>query len=327
MSQTEYELLNEILRAYRKSEVLFVAHELGILDKIGQQPTDSDTLAKDLELSKNGIERLLSALCAIGIVIKEKEHYTLSVDFQPYLDPDSTDYIGGLINHEIHLHKRWNKLSESVRSGKPVKQSDEPSGAADTQRFIDAMAVIGNRTAPILMKKIVFQGNEYLLDLGGGPGKYIISFCETYPDMQVTLFDQPDTIRVAQTNLSNNQHFKNMQFISGDILKDNLGENYDVIFSSNVIHIFGPEDVQIIFDKCHRALKPGGRLLIKDFFLNDDYTGPEFSTLFSLHMLLSTDGGKCYSEKEMISLMEDSNLSYGQSVKLTESSVVIEAFK
>jgi ubiquinone/menaquinone biosynthesis C-methylase UbiE len=327
MSKTGFEQLNEILRAYRKSEVLFVAHELGVLNKIGQQPTDSETLVKDLELSKIGLERLLSALCATGIVVKEKEQYSLSIDFRPYLNPDSTKYMGGLINHEIHLHKRWNRLSESVKSGKPVKKSDEPSSPEDTERFIQAMTVIGNRTAPILMKKIAFKGNEQLLDLGGGPGKYVELFCESYPDMQVTLFDQPDTIRVAQSNLSNHPNFNNMRFITGNILADNLDENYDVIFSSNFIHIFGPADIQMIFNKCHRALKPGGRLLIKDFFLNEDLTGPEFSTLFSLHMLLSTEGGQCYSEKKMISLMEDSNFSYGQSVNLTESSMVIEGIK
>jgi ubiquinone/menaquinone biosynthesis C-methylase UbiE len=327
MSKRGFEQINEILRAYRKSEVLFVAHELGVLDKISQQPTDSEKLVKSLGLSKNGLERLLSALCATGIVIKEREHYSLSVDYQPYLNPDSTDYIGGLINHEIHLHKRWNRLSDSVKSGKPVKKSDEPSRPEDTERFIEAMSVIGKRTAPILMKKIAFKGNEKLLDLGGGPGKYIELFCESYPDMQVTIFDQADTIRAAQSNLSNHPSFKNMQFITGDILTDNLDENYNVIFSSNFIHIFGPADVQMIFDKCYRALKPGGRLLIKDFFLNEDLTGPEFSTLFSLHMLLSTEGGKCYSENEMIALMEKSNFSYGQSVNLTESSTVIEGIK
>jgi ubiquinone/menaquinone biosynthesis C-methylase UbiE len=327
MSKTGFEQLNEILRAYRKSEALFVAHELGVLDRISQQPADSEKLVKDLELSKNGLERLLSALCATGIVTKEKEHYSLSVDFHPYLNPDSVDYIGGLINHEIHLHKRWNRLSESIKSGKPVKNSTEPPKPEDTKRFIEAMSVIGRRIAPILMKKIGFQGNERLLDLGGGPGIYVEFFCETYPDMRVVLFDQPDTIRVAQSNLSNHKNLKNMRFISGDILADDLGKNYDVIFSSNVIHIFGPSDVQMIFDKCQCALKPGGRLLIKDFFLNDDLTGPEFSTLFSLHMLLSTEGGKCYSEKELISLMEESNFSHRQSVNLTENSMVIEGIK
>jgi len=44
-------------------------------------------------------------------------------------------------------------------------------------------------------------------------------------------------------------------------------------------------------------------------------------------MFLSTDNGKCYSEEEMKSLLEDSKFSYGQPFNLTESSKVIEVIK
>jgi cyclopropane fatty-acyl-phospholipid synthase-like methyltransferase len=225
------------------------------------------------------------------------------------------------------LNKRWIQLSASIKSGKPVKKTDEQTNPEDTQRFIKAMANIGQRNAPIMLEKIHFSGNERILDLGGGPGKYIEKFCDKYPEMQVALFDQPETIRKAQSALSKHRCYKNINFISGDFLEDSLGKDYDVIFSSNVIHIFGPKEVKIIFDKCYQALKSGGRLLIKDFFLNNENTGPEFTTLFSLHMLLSTNGGRCYSEGEMISLLENSNFVHGRTTKLTESSVVIEGIK
>jgi ubiquinone/menaquinone biosynthesis C-methylase UbiE len=327
MPQNGFEQLSKILRSYRNSSVLFAAHELGVLNKISEKSINISSLVNDLGLSKKGLERLLSALCALGIIKKENNTYSISSVYKNYLDPRSSDFLGGLIDHEIHLHKRWAQLSESVKSGLPVKKTNEPAEPADTQRFIKAMANIGQRTAPILLEQINFNGNEHLLDLGGGPGKYIEKFCAKYPHMQVTIFDQPETIKAAKSLLSRNKNLKNIRFISGNFLEDDFGDNYDVIFSSNVIHIFGSEDVQFIFNKCYTALKMGGRLLIKDFFLNNDTTGPEFTTLFSLHMLLSSEGGKCYTEEEMISLMKNSHFSYKQSVKLTENTRVIEAIK
>jgi ubiquinone/menaquinone biosynthesis C-methylase UbiE len=327
MLSDSFEELTDLLRAYRKSHVLFAAHELGVLDFINNKSVSCDTIAKELEISNDGLKRLLSALCAMGIVKKENENYSISEDYVPYLDSLSPDYIGDLINHEIHLNKRWTRLSESIKTGKPVKKWDEPTNPADAQRFIKAMANMGHRNAPILLENIRFNGNEHLLDLGGGPGKYIEQFCERYPDMRLSVFDQPETIKAARSVLSTQKCYKNITFISGDFLDDFIGKDYDIIFSSNVIHIFSPKEVKIIFDKCYQALKSGGRFLIKDFFLNDDYTGPEFTTLFSLHMLLSTNGGKCYSEKEMISLMKNSNFTHGKSTILTESSMVIEGIK
>lgn len=327
MSDNGFEKLNEIMRAYRGTNVLFAAYELGVLDKISSHSIEFDNLARDLNLSEKGLGRLLSALCAMGIIIKKEKSYTISAGYGKFLDPESASYIGGLIKHEIHLQKRWMQLSESVISGLPVKKRDEPVKPEDTVRFINAMANIGQRTAPIMLDRIHFNGNEHLLDLGGGPGKYMEKFCERYPDIQVTLFDQTETVSAAQDSLSKRKYFKNMHFIRGDFFKDSLGKDYDVIFSSNVIHVFGPKEIQTIFNKCYQALKPSGRLLIKDIFLNEEYTGPEFATLFSMHMLLSTENGKCYSEKEMITLMEESQFSYCQTVDLTESSMIIEGIK
>jgi ubiquinone/menaquinone biosynthesis C-methylase UbiE len=327
MPGDSFKYLTDLLRAYRKSEVLFSAFELGVFDKISSKPAESNILAKDLNISEKGLLRLLSALCAMGFIKKENKKYCLSENFEAYLNPLSSDNISGLINHEIHLHQRWNLLTKSIQSGSPVKKVNEPLEPADTDRFIKAMANIGHRSAPIFLQRIEFQGKEKLLDLAGGPGIYIARLSDMYPEMQLTLFDQSDTIEIAKKSLSDHRNIKHMSFIAGDIFVDDIGDSYDVIFSSNVIHIFGPNEVNTIFDKCYSALKPGGRLLIKDFFLNEDYTGPEFSALFSLHMLLSTEGGKCYSEQDMISLMKESNFSYKQSIKLTESSLVIESIK
>jgi ubiquinone/menaquinone biosynthesis C-methylase UbiE len=327
MSQVDFENLNKIMRAYRISNVFLVAYELGVLDKLSNQPSPLDKLASELGLSEKGLARLLSSLCSIGILNKENLSYQISEEYEAFLNPQSTHYIGGLINHEVHLQKRWMRLSESIKTGNPVKKADVPISSEDKNRFISAMDNLGQRIAPLVIEKIHFNGNERLLDLGGGPGKYLEKFSETYPEMQVTLFDQPETVRAAQSTLSGTKNLKTLQFISGDLFQDPFGSDYDVIFSSNVIHIFGAREIKTIFDKCYKALKPKGRLLIKDFFLNSDHTGPEFSTTFSLHMLLSTDQGQCYSEKEMISLMELSNFSHSQTIELTESTKIIEGIK
>jgi ubiquinone/menaquinone biosynthesis C-methylase UbiE len=327
MPEDSFDQLSKFFRAYRKSHAIFTAYELGVFDRISKSPVEINVMVKELGLSKKGLTRLLSVLCALGIIEKESSVYTLSADYESLLNPNSPNHIGGLIDHEIHLNKRWGKLSESVKSGEPVKKVEVQTNSKDTQRFITAMAAIGQRSAPILLEHVGLRGTEHLLDLGGGPGIYAEKFLDEYPDLQITLFDQPETIKVAQSVLSNHTSFRNIEFISGNFQNDPIGENYDIIFSSNVIHIFGSESLKSLFDKCHQALKPGGRLLIKDFFLNDDYTGPEFTSLFSLHMLMSTEDGKCYSDSEMISLLEESNFSHSRSIKITENSKVIEGIK
>lgn len=46
------------------------------------------------------------------------------------------------------------------------------------------------------------------------------------------------------------------------------------------------------------ALAPSGRVVIQDFILTPDKTGPKTGALFALNMLVGTRGGSSYSEEE-----------------------------
>ena len=67
--------------------------------------------------------------------------------------------------------------------------------------------------------------------------------------------------------------------------------------------------------------------MIKDFYLNESETGPEFSTLFSLHMLLSTAGGRCYRISEIKEYLRLAGFRPGRLTRMKENSRLIEARK
>ncbi len=319
--------IDQIMWAHRKSNILFSAFETGILEYLAEHKSTLIDISKKLNLSKKGVEKLLAVLLAFGIARKQKEFFTLSTAYKPLFTLNSNDNISGLMKHEIHLQKRWLRLSESIRSGKPIKKTEKLRKPEDTKRFIAAMSNIGRQSAPIVLEKIKFRGDENILDLAGGPGQYMRAFCEHYPNMKMTLMDLPDTIKFAKRNLAGHKAFERMSFINGDMFETDYGGQYDVIFISNVIHIFDESDLMIIFKKCYNSLNRGGRLLIKDFFLNENGTGPEFSTIFSLHMLLSTEGGGCYKTKEINMLFQQVGFKFGKKSEITENSWILEGIK
>jgi len=59
----------------------------------------------------------------------------------------------------------------------------------------------------------------------------------------------------------------------------------------------------MIIRKTVSVVKPGGQILIHDFFLNDDLDGPLFPALFSLNMLINTPQGQSYSETQITSML------------------------
>ena len=53
----------------------------------------------------------------------------------------------------------------------------------------------------------------------------------------------------------------------------------------------------------------GGMILVHDFILDDSKDGPEFPALFSLNMLLSGNGGRSYSQREIIAMLESAGVA------------------
>ena len=82
-----------------------------------------------------------------------------------------------------------------------------------------------------------------------------------------------------------------------------------------------------ILKKCYKSLIRGGRVLIKDFYLNENGMGPEFNTIFSLHMLLSTEGGACYKTTDINTLFQKAGFKSGKKTYITENSLILEGIK
>jgi len=91
---------------------------------------------------------------------------------------------------------------------------------------------------------------------------------------------------------------------TGDMLKDDFGSGFDIVMLNAICHMFSEEQNRDIIRRAYRALAPNGRLVVQDFILNPDKTGPQQAALFSLNMLVNTDGGASYSEGEYTQWMK-----------------------
>ena len=80
--------------------------------------------------------------------------------------------------------------------------------------------------------------------------------------------------------------------IDGDFHTIDFGEAaYDFGIYSGIAHQEGPEDNIAVFAKFRDALKPGATLVISDFVVKDDRSGPPFALIFTADMLLKTKLG------------------------------------
>jgi tRNA (cmo5U34)-methyltransferase len=111
-----------------------------------------------------------------------------------------------------------------------------------------------------------------ILDIGCGAGNYSLRLLEHLPDSHVTLVDLSRPMLDRAVERVSPATRGAVTVIQGDIREIDLGESeFDVIVAAAVFHhLRGDDEWEAVFEKCHRALAPGGGLWISDLVSHDD---------------------------------------------------------
>lgn len=312
----EFKDFKKLMGSFWSARAILAGVELDIFTKIHKGIKDKNELVKKCKASFKGVDLLITYLISLGMV--EENENGLGIPKEALilsrLNPENKL---GWFEHQMNLFYKWCKLKEVVLNGKPIK------GKFDYKSFILAMDQ-GKEIEPDLIKKLPIKDEFKLLDLGGGPGTYSILFLKNFPKSNIFLFDLPKVIEINKNRLSkdvlNNKRFK---MISGNFLKNPIGSDYDYIWISSVIHSFGEKEIEKLIKKCSKALKKEGKIFILDFFLNDSKTGPPFSALFALNMLINTKNGRTYSFKEIEEILKKYGFGNFQRLPFQEDNSIL----
>jgi predicted O-methyltransferase YrrM len=314
-----------------EARIIQTAVELAIFDALGDSALTAADIASRLKLEPKATELLLNALAAMELLYKRAGVFSLAAGAKTYLVKGSSQYAGGMIRFDSSLWNCWEKLPAAIRSGQPVRPpnmyQDDP---VETEIFIGAMdsLVKARGDADIIASAIDWNGAAQLLDVGSGPATYPIALCKRFPKLHATIFDLPTTLKFTQRYVRESGMDDRIRLVAGDYRKDAIPGSYDIIFLSNIIHGESEQENYSLVGKLAGHLKQGGRLVIKDHILDETRASPPVGALFSLLMLLTTTGGRCYSLSEITSWMERAGLSHVQQIDLPPpltSSLVIAA--
>ena len=289
--------LMRVSGAYWESFPLHVAVYLDVFTLIGENSLSAEEIAAKWRANERGVRSLLDAVAAMGLLEKKAGKYSNNEAAKTFLIKTSPAYIGFAIKHHHHLVSAWSKLSQSVKTGKPVRKKQRTR--AELESFLMAMYNNASGLAPRITREIDLSQRRHLLDLGGGPGTYAIHFCQVNPNLRATVFDLPTTAPFAQKTIRRFGLSSRIEFQAGDYLRDAVQGTYDVAWLSQILHSMGPEHCRVVIERAVDVLEPGGLILVHDFLLNDTHDGPLFPALFALNMLVNTEEGRSYSEEEV----------------------------
>lgn len=299
----------QTLRAFQESRVLLTALELDVFTAVGSG-ADSSAIAHALGTDARATETLLHALVAMEILEKRDGIFTNGPVAARFLVAGARDDSRSALLHTAHLWSRWSTLTECVRRGTSVTY--EEMGDRDevwTEAFIAAMHKSAAFRAPIVARAIGLEGVRRVLDVGGGSGAYAIAFARARAELEADILDLATVVPLARSYIEQAGVADRVKTRTGDLRTDAFGTGYDLVLFSAICHMNSPNENGSMLAKAFAALAPGGRVVIHDFILNPDKTGPRTGALFALNMLVGTRGGSSYSGEEYAAWLREAGFA------------------
>jgi len=323
------ERLNEIANGYVRAKILLAAAELRIFDVLAGEGATAEDVLQVTGGQRRGLEILLNALAAMEILDKEGGIYRLREEFVPYLTEDSPTHFPALLRHRNLLFRSWAFLEERITGAEPrlpefdrsVVRRSEPN-----ENFIRAMFAVGHGNVAAVADRIDFKGVRKVVDLGGGPGHYLVEFIERIDDPEPYLVDLQLTLDVAGTVLAGSPHRDDIKMIPWDFYNDPPPtelSGLDLVFISQVFHAASAESNRTLLRQLFPMMSPGGRVVVHENVVEPGRTSPVESALFAVNMLVMTEGGRTYTEDEILAWGTDVGFIAEPGERLHERSYLV----
>ncbi|MCK6500647.1 MAG: acetylserotonin O-methyltransferase [Nitrospira sp.] len=292
-----YRDLLRLANGYADSKVLLLANELDLFTAIGRSERRAELLAKRCGTLVEGMTLLLQALAGLGLLRQRGSYYRNTPLGLKFLDGHSPTALTNLLWLLNHHWSDWTDMVTSIRRG---RRGWAPVTATATfrRRFALAMHERSHMLAPRTIGTFRLPPRaRRFLDLGGGAGSYSLALAQRYPYLSGMVIDQ--SVTVARRLIRRNRLTDRIHVIRGNVFTAPLPSQIDAAIASNLFHDFDEAENRRLLRRLHQALRPGGKLFIVEFFLNDAKTQPADAAVFSLLMYAFTATGRCYAWKEI----------------------------
>merc|ERR1711972_501029 len=228
-----------------------------------------------------------------------------------YMVTSSRHFYGDYLQYQIgsQFYHTMGNLPDVMTSGKAPSYASWFSDPEVAKTYTQAQRNGSVATAKYLVKKkLQLGGISDMLDVGGGSGAFSYVFVGATPGLKSTVLELPEVCRTGEKikaqqpeDVSSRVNFVELDATSPDWPVSEA--SFDVVLMSYISGSVPEQIISALYSNAMKALRPGGRLLVHDFMVNDSLDGPALGALWGLqHVTVNADGlGLC--PKEIISRM------------------------
>ncbi|XP_032123695.1 probable bifunctional dTTP/UTP pyrophosphatase/methyltransferase protein [Sapajus apella] len=295
--------LLKLINGFKVSKALFTACKLKVFDLLKDEaPQKAADIARKVDASVCGMERLLDACAALGLLEKSEQGYSNTEAANLYLASDGDYSLYSFITYSSEV--TWNlftHLELAVREGTNQHHrvlgktagdvfQDVPYRSPETQlQFMQAMHGLAKLNARHVATALDLSAFSSACDVGGCTGALAQELAREYPHLQVTVFDLPDTIELAARFQPTGPQAAQIRFAAGDFFRDPLPAA-DLYVLCQILHDWPDDKAHKILDRVAQSCKPGAGVLLVEMLLDEEKRQARGGLMQSPNMLLQMEG-------------------------------------
>ncbi len=268
-----------------------------------------EAIAKEAGIPERGAGALLDGLVGLGFLTVSNGRYRNAPDASEFLVDGKPTYFGGFPKVALSEFADWQALPEVARAGRPMMTDTTDSQESPFwEQLVPAIAMLSVPVVHAAGERlgIAKAGPISIFDVGGGSGIYSAIWLGMNPEARSTQFDWGNVNRIARDFVGRRGVADRFRTVDGDFHTADFGAaEHDVAVYSHIAHQESPAQNVATFRRIRQALKPGGTLVISDFVVDDDRSGPPFSLMFRSTMLLRTREGSTWTRSTYESWLKE----------------------
>jgi len=302
--------VDNVSYGFMASQALFTGLETGIFDAIAASDAgalDLAALQKACNSTAPRLQTLLTSLVVIKCLRRDAAGmYTLSPNTARFLVQSSKQYYGDYLRYQMgrQFYHRMGALPDVMATGEAPSYASWFSDPETAATYTQAQHNGSLATAKYLIKKKLQLGDaKTMLDVGGGSGAFSYVFVDKTPGLESTVLELPEVCRTGEgiKKTMSESVQERVKFVELDATSPDWPVSdgvFDVVLMSYISGSVPEGIIKALYTNAYKALKPGGRLLVHDFMVNDSLDSPPLGALWALqHVTVNADGlGLCPAE-------------------------------
>lgn len=274
---------------------LVAAIELGIFDALApEEHIGASDLAARLGLDATALQHLLDVMVTTEFLEQVDQLYELTDTAIRYLRADGAATMSDLVPVSNGPLENWMNLAQTIRSGTPA-QPIEDDMAGFYRPLVESTFPTQYRAATRLGLQIGLEkiANLNVLDIGAGYAPWAAAILALSPDSTASINDIESVLEGARDKMEALNLSDRVTYLPGNFHTTNFGDViFDVVVLGHVCRTEGPDMAPGLIRRAVDALKPGGRLILADYFADNDRKLNPFGVQMGLTMLANTRRGQ-----------------------------------